>query len=1345
MMSVVGLVESDEKKFQVAIMKNDEEKALRIARGERKGNKETPASSDFDDKKPLVMKPSQPFQSSGNTAMHMAAEYGMLKLCKLFLDHGGNPNVLNSTEQTALHALCLQNNNTTERFGILEKLLSWKGEVVLNTNHGTIVSSSGEEEDSMRTTNIVYSEEVSINRVDEEGCAAVHYASQNGLTPIVCKLVTAGAIISIVNKAQRTCCELAEAQGHHQLSSMLELALIFQPVDAGLEAFEQNLHEDGDQNLPIYCLDCRSYSTNDIENYMSELINRTCDALLQPSERVETLLNSYDWDVDALIREYSNDAKAVLESALLHVDLDAKEEVPVNTDKVSENSMDISSLDKSGEKDDKSNGISDKEIAQENVPPSPSSSSIVAPVIPIEMEFVDYETCRDVDFLLSEEKRLKDVCDIAGSMAVREALDKLANMKDGAEDDQQISPVVPEQNNDQKENDKVIPSIEVAVEAHVDQNVDECPICCEDMISEADFDSVMGKAMLLLEEGKDESDLCIVNSSEGLCLTCKSGHKFCVSCWCRHITGKVRDESFADLTCPGFKCGETLNKKWAPFLLMEDSTEENAVTRNRLPSVDVESASLVSGLLGRYRQARISRFIDCNRACQNCPVESCSLTLIIPNEQLKSAEETAKAINQSSIPQTVICAAGHSMCLVCRLEGHAPCSCKDWENWQTIVRKEMQSADLKNNNKGVPDIANALWLNANTKKCPRCSTSIEKDEGCNHMVCSKCRHEFCWMCMDKWSLHSNTTGGYFQCNKFKDENVGGDEVDSVFLKGSSRAEAERLRVSGRKMARFIHHFTRFSAHQDSSLREASMRLETLQRIEYTLYRTAMGDLPWLHQGVIVNPAEGKLTRRPSVGSAAQNRTPVKKTTNVTKSATGSTSTVSSSIASKMNKAANTLSKWFSPSKSREYGAKETPSTQVSAADAAYASTNFTKEDDDTAVASDSNLEKVFLTDGPSYLQFLRNGFDELSRARQLLRGTYIQAYFLFDTIGASRHRNRDWNLLHTQSVYEALQGELEFLVEMLSDVLARRRLRASEFQINQLVKSVRAKRIEMEASIISTANRPQDDYDIPDGMTSLSSNGSLGRSGVRNISVHNNRGRRSGREGTRVRRAEREEEDLMSMVTLLSQLSSERQISRADREERDVLVAATMERLRNNGFVFDPFPSGEAPNVELTTPPSPPGAGMHVRATTSDSIDDNSSDSSDSDDFTRRPIRQPGIPRSSPSRLSAASTSSPRTQGGSEISTMNMNMSIDNNSQDEETVIHGSRENSQFQEEMELQNALLMSLRTEPTFSSSEEQASQGNIQLIVSMMEVSEARAAEALMQNGHNVEAAINSLLSD
>jgi hypothetical protein len=74
-------------------------------------------------------------------------------------------------------------------------------------------------------------------------------------------------------------------------------------------------------------------------------------------------------------------------------------------------------------------------------------------------------------------------------------------------------------------------------------------------------------------------------------------------------------------------------------------------------------------------------------------------------------------------------------------------------------------------------------------RCPRCSTAIEKDEGCNHMSCRKCRYEFCWICMQDWTLHSNNTGGYFQCNRFeaatadsaKDEGEGDDaEVLGAF-------------------------------------------------------------------------------------------------------------------------------------------------------------------------------------------------------------------------------------------------------------------------------------------------------------------------------------------------------------------------------------------------------------------------------------------------------------------------------------------------------------------------------------------------------------------------------------
>lgn len=33
------------------------------------------------------------------------------------------------------------------------------------------------------------------------------------------------------------------------------------------------------------------------------------------------------------------------------------------------------------------------------------------------------------------------------------------------------------------------------------------------------------------------------------------------------------------------------------------------------------------------------------------------------------------------------------------------------------------------------------------KECPRCYTNIEKIDGCDHMTCRRCQHEFCWICL----------------------------------------------------------------------------------------------------------------------------------------------------------------------------------------------------------------------------------------------------------------------------------------------------------------------------------------------------------------------------------------------------------------------------------------------------------------------------------------------------------------------------------------------------------------------------------------------------------------------
>ena len=77
---------------------------------------------------------------------------------------------------------------------------------------------------------------------------------------------------------------------------------------------------------------------------------------------------------------------------------------------------------------------------------------------------------------------------------------------------------------------------------------------------------------------------------------------------------------------------------------------------------------------------------------------------------------------------------------------------------------------------------NAKWLNANTKKCPKCHQGIEKTYGCNWMTCFSCKHGFCWLCMGDFAAHS--VGAYgthgAQCNN----------LDAVKAKGREQFMVE---------------------------------------------------------------------------------------------------------------------------------------------------------------------------------------------------------------------------------------------------------------------------------------------------------------------------------------------------------------------------------------------------------------------------------------------------------------------------------------------------------------------------------------------------------------------------
>jgi len=96
----------------------------------------------------------------------------------------------------------------------------------------------------------------------------------------------------------------------------------------------------------------------------------------------------------------------------------------------------------------------------------------------------------------------------------------------------------------------------------------------------------------------------------------------------------------------------------------------------------------------------------------------------------------------------------------------------------------------------------------NSKHCPSCKSPIQKQDGCNHVKCAKCKHDFCWVCLESWKKHSSATGGYFRCNRYKESPGSG-----VLPPGDSSSSSSSLQAS--TLHRFVHFYTRYKNHDNS--------------------------------------------------------------------------------------------------------------------------------------------------------------------------------------------------------------------------------------------------------------------------------------------------------------------------------------------------------------------------------------------------------------------------------------------------------------------------------------------------------------------------------------------------
>ena len=177
----------------------------------------------------------------------------------------------------------------------------------------------------------------------------------------------------------------------------------------------------------------------------------------------------------------------------------------------------------------------------------------------------------------------------------------------------------------------------------------------------------------------------------------KCGHSFCNDCWYNFLSIKIQENKLTSIKCLDYKCQEKPNENFIINLLNSDNN-----------------------LIKKYKRFKLNLEIINDPNKKLCPYPNCDSYLELKN----IANKDVKCLNN------------HNYCFLCLNEPHGklPCNSK---------MKDSLAEYAKNN-----------FL----KKCPNCNIITEKNSGCNHITCTKCNYQWCWLCNGKYSNDHFTQG-----------------------------------------------------------------------------------------------------------------------------------------------------------------------------------------------------------------------------------------------------------------------------------------------------------------------------------------------------------------------------------------------------------------------------------------------------------------------------------------------------------------------------------------------------------------------------------------------------------
>lgn len=177
-------------------------------------------------------------------------------------------------------------------------------------------------------------------------------------------------------------------------------------------------------------------------------------------------------------------------------------------------------------------------------------------------------------------------------------------------------------------------------------------------------------------------------------------HRFCVPCSCAMLRDAIKDNNLEMIVCPEATCRQKVSDSDLSRLFASEPEIIKTLAKLRDLQLDKDNELL------RY-----------------CVKPNCEGKILAPNAKV--------SVVQCSRCRTKVC-------FRCREKWHRG-TCED--NRRKVYRRYFD--DTKN-----------------YRTCPMCVTPIERTGGCNHMTCTFCKFEFCWICGDPATEKSEHWGPY---------------------------------------------------------------------------------------------------------------------------------------------------------------------------------------------------------------------------------------------------------------------------------------------------------------------------------------------------------------------------------------------------------------------------------------------------------------------------------------------------------------------------------------------------------------------------------------------------------